>query len=316
MIPLKEEVGAAIAIAEDERMPRFAGIPTAGGTIAEEGLIAEPLPGDAIVARGATDLLGAVVVGTAIEHEQYTVVLVECWCLDALLLPWQGWRKDRAIAELAPIFAPELARGGGCCNAEHLNAHLWIAGGVVEQRPIAKQHHISIDRSATVPFASWPEDRVGWVALEGDTIMRSGMADTVVPTIAIGLVEQVHHTSADEHAGCTESALFVGVFGADRTDWLPVIEIVALGNPDRPTIRLAAIAIWRQGIVQQVATAEPGNGWIFGKWPPTRMIGKIHRWCGERHCSAALSALNRAVTRDSPPRPSPRAHQECALATR
>ena len=56
-VALVEEVGAAVGVGEDVGMARLTGVPVVGVAVAEEGLVGQTLPADAIVAHGYANLL-------------------------------------------------------------------------------------------------------------------------------------------------------------------------------------------------------------------------------------------------------------------
>ena len=266
VIPLIEEPGTAVIVLEQMRVSGLAVIPGTGISVGQKGLIGQSFPFDTIRAFGDADLLRVVVIGAGIEHVQGIPLPHDRGPFHALTFPRILRFQDRCIGELCPLVAVEIRVQWGRCHALHLDLVGRVAGSEIEEIAVSEGEYFCIDGTATVPVAGRAEDRVGWIAFEVDPIVGDGVADGILRSVPVGLIEEVDLFPNDDGAGSSETILLRLCGRCDLTDLVPAHEITAFGDADAESLhRVVLILVCGQGVIHQVSAAEFHDVRIFGK---------------------------------------------------
>ena len=123
--------------------------------------------------------------------------------------------------------------------------------------------------------ARGPEDRVCRVTREVEAVFRPGVADGVLPPIAVGLIEQVDLAAQHDGSRRTNAVPLHFPRVLQLTDLLPVEKVVAGGNADIPALGRLVLVV-RQGIVEPVASLELHDRRVLGKGLPGHGVSEVH----------------------------------------
>ena len=92
------------------------------------------------------------------------------------------------------------------------------------------------------------------------------MADGILGAVAIGLIEQVHHSVSHQRTGSAQPILLI--FGtrsrSDFTHLVPVCQVLTFGNAYVPSALLVSFP-GRDGIVHQISAVQAHHMRVLGK---------------------------------------------------
>ena len=247
----------------------FAFIPLSWLSIAEERFVRKPFPVDAVAAHRHSYLLGFVVVGSCVEHVHALPAHSYRGSFDALALPGQLRSQYGAVGHLRPLASAEVcaSRRSGYSHLLHLEVR--VACSEIKEVLAAEEAHFSIDGPSAGPVSCGCEDGVAAVAHEVDAVGGSCVADGILAPVAVGLVEQMHHSITHQSAGCAESVLLIvgSWLRCNLSHLVPQREVMAFGYAYVPAVSHVAFA-WRDGVVHQVAALQAHHMRVLGKGHP------------------------------------------------
>ena len=189
VVGLEKQIAPAVFVSKKSRMTAFAGIPFAGRAVWQQRHIVRARPIHPVGAVGDADLLRVVVEPAGVKHHERIPATGQRGRFDAFGFPLQFGLQNRLVAKLGPICAAEIGIQRRGRHAQFLRLSRRIARGEIQQQPVAIGKNFRVNRASVVPIASGMENRIGFIALKVDAIVRNGVADRVLGKISVGLVK-------------------------------------------------------------------------------------------------------------------------------
>ena len=191
--------------------------------------------------------------------------------------------QHRAVAERLPGRAAEVAVQIGGRGDQHLRLHRRIARGIQQDQPAVVFEGVAVDRPARIPVAGGPQDRIARIAREVQPIVGHGMAQGVVPAVAVGVVEQMHLAAQHNRFAVRQAVALAFLLRQHLAGFLPVHQIPALGDPHGPARRLRLVGSRRHRVVHQVPPPEFDDRRVLRERPPMpRGVAEHHARFGGR----------------------------------